>query len=95
MPYNVNRTHAYAVKGRFIQKLYEFLADSSEQMKVAQYHIDHRMGALHEVGAFKVFAPTKWLMGQDGTRSDINGSETCCQNWPDPESYLSPVTHVE
>lgn len=81
-PYNVNRTHCFAVHRRGYEKLYRFL---SQTPFANQEHIDHHLGRLHESGRFKVYCPAKWLVGQDGGSSNISGKTNSATFWIDPE----------
>lgn len=73
-PFNVNRTHAYLLRGLGIQKVYEWLCDTvTWQRDFPQHHVDHRMGKLHESGTINVYAPVEWLVGQAAGGSDVNG----------------------
>lgn len=72
-PYMVNRTQAYAVRGRFILTLYRHLCDWPTHARSPRHHLDHRMELLHASGRHNVYAPTHWIVGQAGGRSDISG----------------------
>jgi hypothetical protein len=67
-PWNVNRCHAYALRGSGLLKAYGQLMDRRWAPK---HHIDHRYGLLHQDGGIKVYAPSEWLIGQRGGVSDI------------------------
>jgi hypothetical protein len=41
---------------------------------------------LHETGTLRVYAPTEWLVGQDGGSSSISGQINIPNYWPDPGS---------
>ena len=81
IPYNVNRTHCFAVHRRGYEKVYKHLFD---QMKPGE-HIDHHLGRLHESGRLKLYCPGKWLVGQDGGPSNISGNTNAATFWIDPE----------
>ncbi|KAA5541548.1 glycosyl transferase family 25 [Roseiconus nitratireducens] len=83
LPYNVNRTHAFMVRGRSnMVSLYRHL--HSRDWKKAN-HIDHHLGRMiqrryHGIarrnvgkGSVAVYAPDRWLVGQLPTRSNISG----------------------
>ncbi|WP_430454890.1 glycosyltransferase family 25 protein [Rhodopirellula europaea] len=83
LPYNVNRTHAFMVRGRSnMVSLYRHL--HSRDWKKAN-HIDHHLGRLiqrryHGIarrnvrkGAVAVYTPDRWMVGQLPTRSNISG----------------------
>ncbi len=83
-PYNVNRTHAFMVRGRPAMKtLYRHLNWNEWQTK---HHIDHHLGRLiqrryelvvegkHvEQESLAVYTPDRWLAGQLPTKSNICG----------------------
>ena len=74
-PFNVNRTHAFAVElsGGFGEALYKHLHNWDDWRP--SHHIDHHLGRLHETRAYKVYCPGEWLVGQRQGRSNINGRE--------------------
>ena len=83
-PYNVNRTHAFMVRGRENMKaIYRHLNWNKWQTK---HHIDHHLGRFiqrryqamvlgknveHE--SIAVYTPDRWLVGQLPTKSNICG----------------------
>ncbi|MFN9418581.1 MAG: glycosyltransferase family 25 protein [Pirellula sp.] len=83
-PYNVNRTHAFMVRGRDTMKaLYRHLHWNDWQVK---HHIDHHLGRLTqrryesvvegkniEKESIPVYTPDRWLVGQLPTKSNICG----------------------
>lgn len=73
-PYNVNRTHAYALRGQSIlQRVYDFLNIEAEWP--LPHHIDHRLGALHKKLQSGLYVPKNWLAIQAQDRSDIAGKK--------------------
>ena len=95
IPYNVNRTHAFAVHSRGYQDLYDHLCP----IPFAQHeHIDHHLGRLHESGKFCVYVPNRWLVGQGSDWSNISGKFNEDTFWPHPadcctdhELFRNPV----
>ena len=82
-PYNVNRTHAFMVRGRnTMQRLYQHLHSLNWQRG---NHIDHHLGKIIErrynaekrnepdPDTVPVYAPDRWMVGQLPTRSSISG----------------------
>lgn len=62
-----HRAHAYAVRGRFLTYMYAKLQSSYG-------HVDHIMNTFQE--RYKVYTPAKgFLIGQDGSPSDISGMQ--------------------
>lgn len=81
IPYNVNRTHCFAIHSRGYEKVYKHLCD---QMRPRE-HIDHHLGRLHESGNLKIYCSGKWLVGQDGGPSNISAQHNAATFWIDPE----------
>ncbi|MGB7344240.1 MAG: glycosyltransferase family 25 protein [Pirellulaceae bacterium] len=83
-PYNVNRTHAFMVRGREAMKaLYRHLTWNDWHTK---HHIDHHLGRLIQrryqalvqgkniqKESIAVYTPDRWLVGQLPTKSNICG----------------------
>ena len=80
-PHMVNRTQAYAVRGKFIRALYQHLCDWPAHARCPRHHVDHRMELLHKSGEYNIYAPTQWIIGQAGGRSDICGRITQDRYW--------------
>jgi hypothetical protein len=70
------RTHAYAIRGRFLRDLYERWVSSKG-------HCDHIMGPLQR--SYFVYAPDPFLAGQARTKSDINGRLNPAKFWTPPK----------
>jgi hypothetical protein len=82
-PYNVNRTHAFGVRGhKFMRELYKNLFNFKTWKN--SHHIDHRFGELHQSGKCRVFCPGSWLVGQADGPSDIKAGRTVFPErfWP-------------
>lgn len=92
VPYNVNRTHAFAVHSRGYEKLYQHLSAVPFHERE---HIDHHLGRIHESGQLKVFCPGKWLVGQDAGPSNISGNINDISFWMDPERLARTYHHSE
>ncbi len=92
IPYNVNRTHCYAVHRRGYEKLYRHLNDVPFQNGE---HIDHHLGRLHESRGFRVYCPGQWLVGQDGGPSNISGNTNAATFWIDPEKLSDTARPLE
>jgi hypothetical protein len=86
-PFNVNRTHAFAVHQRGYEKLYKHLMATPF---ADHEHIDHHLGRLHESGTLKVYCPARWLVGQDAGPSNISGNINGISFWVDPEVLARP-----
>lgn len=62
-PFNVNRTHCYAIQGRdTIRSLYQHL-NETQGWKVG-HHVDHHYGEWHKRNTGGMFVPRRWLVGQ-------------------------------
>lgn len=72
---NCQRTHAYAIRGRFLRDLYRRWCSASG-------HCDHIMGPLQ--AAYRVYAPDPFLVGQAGGASDISGARNPAKFWVPP-----------
>lgn len=68
---NVNRTHAWALRGSFMKAVYRHLSQFSEWADKPRSHIDHWLGQLVRKGEHKVYAPAQWLIGQREGKSDV------------------------
>lgn len=77
-PFNVNRTHAFMVRGREnMKKLYKHLTSKEWHPK---HHIDHHLGKMIQrqyhgdlSQAVPTYVPAKWLSCQLPGKSNING----------------------
>ena len=80
-PMNLNRTHCFAVNGRFFQNFGRHIMHAPSYIKREKaWHIDHQLGVLHQ-GAFtgeapfngiKIYAVTPWIVGQAAGCSGIS-----------------------
>ncbi len=69
---NANRTHAYAMRPAMMQAAIDTCALLPPGMPTSRsYHVDFRLGSLHPT--HKVYAPTRWLVGQEHGKSDVLG----------------------
>lgn len=72
---NCHRTHAYAIRGRFLRDLYQRWCGGSG-------HCDHVMGPLQ--AGYRVYAPDPFVVGQSRGQSDISGSFNPAKFWAPP-----------
>lgn len=77
-PWNVNRTHAFAIHRRAMQKVYHHLLRKDW---TGGHHIDHHLGRLHNSGSVPVYCPPEWLVGQASGHSNIAGRQKPEQFW--------------
>ena len=82
-PFNVNRTHAYALRGDMREVVYRHLNGRDWR---AGHHIDHHYGRLHMEQRHRIYCPAAWLVGQDEGRSDIAARAFKTRFWPAAES---------
>jgi hypothetical protein len=90
---NVNRTHAYAINGREgLLALYRHLFDTSDWRP--RHHIDHHYGRLHASAKSGFYAPSQWLCGQAGGRSDVSWKDLDDRWWMPPSQRPLQGTFV-
>lgn len=79
----VNRTHAYAIRGAMISSVYRMAMTPPDAEYEQALHIDHRLGHMHATGGWNVYAPAQWLVGQRSGISDVSitGSPVHCNFW--------------
>jgi hypothetical protein len=85
--YNVNRTHAYAVRGKMLPILYNHLLP--KEWRKGQ-HIDHHFGHLHQKREHHIYAPTEWLIGQNQGKSNISGKTNPIRYWNGTDTPQEP-----
>ncbi|MDO4571201.1 MAG: glycosyltransferase family 25 protein [Planctomycetia bacterium] len=84
-PYNVNRTHAYGLRGTAVMKA--ILQHLERQDWTTAHHIDHHFGRMHAVGAFPVYCPAYWLVDQRGGISDVAMRDKPETHWRDAATF--------
>lgn len=82
-PYNVNRTHCFALNGDGILSAYRHC--SNLPFHTAE-HIDHHLGRWHESYKNNIYCPWKWLVGQGGSPSNVSGKHDPINFFQDPET---------
>lgn len=83
-PYNVNRTHAFAIRGKMMRTVYQHLTRADWH---AAQHVDHHLGRLHQQRAHPIYTPAEWIVGQAEGWSNIAGKST-------PERYWAPADRL-
>lgn len=89
-PRNVNRTHAYAIRGR------EMISSVLQHLKAwdkwtARHHIDHHLGAFQaNTNSEGLYAPRRWLVDQAGGLSDVSNQRVQHRAFPDCEDLVFP-----
>ena len=96
-PFNVNRTHAFAINHKALVTVYRHLCRVWDNR---QHHIDHQLGLLHEQGykdasGPRVYCPGEWLITQAAGTSDICRSDLEERSWPSAAtvSVIHPQKH--
>ncbi|HCS51899.1 glycosyltransferase family 25 protein [Rubinisphaera sp.] len=90
-PYNVNRTHAFALRGRTMKKVYQHLCRRDWQNG---HHIDHHLGRFHQRREDPIYCPDRWLIGQAEGRSNIAGKSFQLRYWKDAQE-IDKIRHEE
>jgi len=91
-PYNVNRTHAFALRGNGLHRVYAHLTWTTDWRQ--GHHIDHHLGRLVQRRQMPCYAPTRFLIGQNDERSTINFKQPVVRFWagePEPETAFVAV----
>jgi len=78
--FNCQRTHAYAIRGRFLRDLYAQWSSSAQTV-----HIDWTFGPMQ--ANYRTYAPDLFLFGQARTHSDICGRTNPTKFWTPPTGY--------
>lgn len=78
---NINRTHAYALRGPHgLQAAYQWLCSSDRWRD--RHHVDHQYGRLHQSRTVVPYAPEEWLCGQAADEaSDVSGKSVAARWW--------------
>lgn len=106
---NVNRLHAYAMRGDYLHAVRDHLQDldahaqqhrrEGAQGQEKAHHVDHRMGVLHETGKWNIYCPEQWIAGQAEGRSDICAKTLKDRFWQHhprkPRKSHNPLAAVE
>jgi Glycosyltransferase family 25 (LPS biosynthesis protein) len=77
-----HRAHAYAVRGNFMKYTYSKLCASYG-------HVDHIMNTFQD--RFHIYTPRHFLIGQDGSPSDISGAQASPDLMRNPPDKDTPV----
>ena len=87
-PYNVNRTHAFALSKATIPRYLQHIMHAPDYFNVQMddkgttalnhngFHIDHQLGRAHQRGDWPTYAPAWWLAGQEAGDSNISATTT-------------------
>lgn len=88
-PYNANRMHAYAIRGReTLRELHTYLSNSDNWCSL--HHVDHFMGEYQKQCKEGVYVPRRWLVAQDSGKSDIAPMEFGFRTFQGAENIVSP-----
>lgn len=92
-PFNVNRTHAYALRGRAtMEAVRDHLLRTDWQ---TGHHIDHHYGQLCESRTIPIYCPREWLCGQAAGKSNISGRQAKWRRWRGAEAIANEANPVE
>jgi hypothetical protein len=81
---DVERTHAYACRGRYMRALYCRWVFTTEHIDWAMRNWQHQ---------FRIYCPERFLIAQARSRSDINGRLNAAQSW-NPPTGNEPVVFL-
>jgi hypothetical protein len=73
-PFNVNRTHAYALRGHAMLECVHAHLQNPQRWK-PDHQIDHHLGELHKSMESGLYVPRSWLVAQTEGPSDISEVE--------------------
>ena len=91
---NVNRTHAFALKGDTFARFQQHITHAPDYIaRNHGWHIDHQLGIAHERRDWNVYCPSWWLAGQDEGSSNVSGN-TNPRLWWNPEIYSGRLPFV-
>lgn len=86
-PYNVNRTHAFALSRETVPRFQQHIMNASDYFELRAgeegtaaidhncFHIDHQLGRAHERREWNTYAPIWWLAGQHEGSSNVSGRD--------------------
>jgi hypothetical protein len=91
-PYNVNRTHAFALNANAIPRFLQHIMHAPDYFDIRVdngdtkfdqncFHIDHQLGRAHERRDWNTYAPVWWLAGQEAGSSNISGRDNPRMWW--------------
>lgn len=84
-PFNVNRTHCYALSRSGMVEVYKYCSKLPFRPKE---HIDHHLGRWHEDARTQVYCADRWLVGQHGSPSSVSGKNEPIQFYDDPVTFV-------
>ncbi|HWB06761.1 MAG TPA: glycosyltransferase family 25 protein [Verrucomicrobiales bacterium] len=95
---NINRTHAWACRGKFLRDVIRHLERTEDYVPPAAkgpWHLDHQLGRAHETGLWAAYSSSWWLAGQEADLSDISRHDLR-RRWWHPRRYaiLLPFVHL-
>ena len=87
--FNVNRMHAYGLRGREImESIYTYLHDYASW--TVPHHVDHYLGELQKTLGTGLYVPRDWLVVQAEGESDITGRFEDQKRFPGAEELIHP-----
>lgn len=93
VPWNVNRTHAFGLRGKTMGAIYQHLTTLDWQNG---NHVDHHLGRFTQRRdrRFPVYCPDQWLVGQREGKSNVSGREVPTRFWMNAQTIadVDPAT---
>jgi hypothetical protein len=88
---NINRTHAFAVNKRFLQKYQQHILYAPDYIEAdGAWHIDHMLGSLHEhQREYRILCAQPWICGQAAGKSWTCGKDVGEMWWIMPEDNIA------
>lgn len=84
-PFNVNRTHCYALSRSGMAEVYKHCSKLPFRPKE---HIDHHLGRWHEDSRANVYCPERWIVGQHGSPSSVSGKTEPVEFYDNPVKFV-------
>jgi len=93
--FNINRTHAWGIRGEYMKVVYRHLVDIERiQATNTPHHIDHWLGVLHADERYRVYCPNQWLIGQSERISTVAGKSKPAAFWNVSDAQVAKKTQA-
>lgn len=90
-PFNVNRMHAYAIRGQeMLQTVHRHL-ENAQNWRTAHHHVDHRLGELQKQTGSGIYVPRRWLAAQREGVSDVSRQSVGLRTFHGAEDIVNPT----
>ena len=88
-PFNVNRLHAYAIRGgEMLRRVHRHITD--RELWKPKHHIDHHLGEFHKTRPAGLYVPRQWLIAKSEGHSNINGRDLPARLFRGAEALCDP-----